>query len=88
MPNNDLPDFAKQWVQQWKEAGTRLQAIRDEELRRKNPGVGSKARPVAGLILFDKYPERHGLVVFQRWMMRQALLTMHHTTGETRSGRE
>ncbi len=34
----ELPSFAAQWVEQWKQAAPRLQAIRDEELRR----LGSK----------------------------------------------
>jgi hypothetical protein len=82
MTDNQQPDFAERWVQQWKEAGPRLQAIRDEELRRKHRDGRSKAPRVAGHILYDRYPERHGLVVFQKWMMRHAMLTMRHLSDE------
>lgn len=72
----ELPSFAGEWVQQWKEAAPRLQAIRDEELRRR--GVGREEvkgkRLVAGTRLFQRNPDRHGMVIMQRWWMRRHLL--------------
>jgi hypothetical protein len=67
-----LPSFASQWVQQWKEAAPRLQAIRDEELRRMgNDAMG----PSSSYRIYDKYPERHGMVIMQQWFMRSYLLS-------------
>ena len=66
-----LPSFAQQWVQQWKQAAPRLQAIRDEELRR----LGRKsAKTIEGVRIYEKYPYEHGMVVMQRWFMRRQLL--------------
>lgn len=72
--SSQLPDFADAWIQQWKDAAPRLQAIRDEELRRR--GTGSRTtgiEPASGVVLFDRYPERHGMVQMQRWFMRRQL---------------
>jgi uncharacterized protein with GYD domain len=44
MPS-ELPSFADQWIKQWKEAAPRLQAIRDEELRKLG---GNASRPLVG----------------------------------------
>lgn len=69
--SSELPPFAQQWVQQWKQAAPRLQAIRDEELRR----LGTKSNPpIDGIRIFDKRPYEHGMVTMQRWFMRQYLL--------------
>lgn len=72
MPN-ELPDFAPQWIQQWKQAAPRLQAIRDEELRRRG---SSDKHGVAGQFLYERNPERHGMVIMQRWFMRRHLLEL------------
>lgn len=74
MPSQ-LPDFADAWIQQWKDAAPRLQAIRDEELRRRGDGSRTVGRgAVSGVVLFDRYPERHGMVQMQRWFMRRQLV--------------
>jgi hypothetical protein len=58
-------DQHKAWAMQWKAAAPRLQAVRDQELRDlQSPST----RPNTGK------PEQNGLVIFQRWMMRKALL--------------
>jgi hypothetical protein len=75
--NNELPPFAAQWIQQWKSAAPRLQAIRDEELRR----MGDQSpRSISGHVLYDRYPERNGLVIMQRWFMRRQLLDLANQT--------
>ena len=67
----ELPSFAQQWVQQWKQAGPLLQAIRDEELRR----LGNKSgKIIEGVRIYEKYPHEHGMVIMQRWFMRKQLL--------------
>jgi len=68
---SELPSFAQQWVQQWKQAGSRLQAIRDEELRRLNTKAG---KVIEGVRIYEKYPHEHGMVVMQRWLMRKELM--------------
>ena len=76
----ELPSFAAQWVEQWKQAAPRLQAIRDEELRR----LGSKTRrSVAGHVIYDRYPERNGMVTMQRWFMRRRLLELEHVAQQS-----
>ena len=74
--SDELPPFASEWIKQWKSAAPRLQAIRDEELRRR--GVGDAevkgSRTVAGVRLWQRNPERHGMVTMQRWWMRRYLL--------------
>jgi hypothetical protein len=77
MPS-ELPSFAAQWVQQWKDAGPRLQAIRDEELRRL--GDGPKVAQDSCNVVYDKYPERHGMVMMQKWFMRQQIILRSRTT--------
>lgn len=69
---SNLPPFAKQWAQQWKQAGPALQAIRDQELRQLGGDSGGVA---GGHRVYDRNPERHGMVIMQRWFMRQALQT-------------
>jgi hypothetical protein len=83
-----LPEFASQWVKQWKEAAPRLQAIRDEELRRReelHQGVlrGGADKP----LIWERYPERHGMVIMQQWFMRGHLLAMNKLLAEDRDGR-
>lgn len=72
---SELPEFAKQWAQQWKQAAPALQAIRDQELRQLGSGTSDSVAgtTVAGHFVYDKNPERHGMVIMQRWFMRQAL---------------
>jgi hypothetical protein len=75
MTDKPLPDFALQWIQQWKQAAPRLQAIRDEELRRLNGQQDSvERRTGAKTTIFDRYPEKNGMVIMQRWFMRRQLL--------------
>jgi hypothetical protein len=83
-----LPDFASQWVKQWKEAAPRLQAIRDEELRRReeSPG-GVLRRDAVNPLIWERYPERHGMVIMQQWLMRGHLLAMNRLLAENRDGR-
>ncbi len=68
---SDLPSFASQWVQQWKNATPLLQAIRDEELRRLEPEMKGV---VVGQLIYDRYPERHGMVIMQKWFTRRHLI--------------
>ena len=72
MPS-EIPPFADQWIKQWQEAAPRLQAIRDEELRRRG---GNASRPLAGHRVYDRNPERHGMVVMQQWFLRKHLLSL------------
>ena len=84
--SHSLPEFASEWIRQWKEAAPRLQAIRDEELRRQSDSTAQTA-PVTNSIplIFDRYPERHGMVVMQRWLMRRHLLeTMRRSESASR----
>jgi hypothetical protein len=72
---SELPAFAKQWAQQWKQAAPALQAIRDQELRQLGSGAGgaSVGGMASGHRVYDRNPESHGMVTMQRWFMRQAL---------------
>jgi hypothetical protein len=73
---SNLPPYAKQWAQQWKRAAPALQAIRDQELRQLGDGPRVSDGPggiAAGHRVYDRNPERHGMVIMQRWFMRQAL---------------
>lgn len=86
----DLPDFASEWIRQWKAAGPRLQAMRDEELRRRGreDGEGKDANEEAkqdakqGADREDRAlapqnnldPDRHGMVIMQRWFARRQLM--------------
>ncbi|TWU32589.1 hypothetical protein [Novipirellula artificiosorum] len=74
MASEKLPPFASQWAKQWKHAGPRLEAIRDEELRQTGSQPRTRGTPA---ILFEKYPEKNGLCVMQRWFARQQLLQLH-----------
>lgn len=79
--SSELPPFAKEWAQQWKRAAPALQAIRDQELRQMDKlsdidhdNTGDTREVVRGHRVYDRYPERHGMVIMQRWFMRLALL--------------
>jgi hypothetical protein len=75
MPDNQLPDFAALWIQQWKRSAPLLQSIRDEELRRLGEHHSASDKRQASLpIVYDRYPERHGMVIMQRWFMRRHLM--------------
>ena len=67
---SNLPPYAEKWAQQWKRAAGALQAVRDQELRQLG---GSPSGIAAGHRVYDRNPERHGMVIMQRWFMRQAL---------------
>lgn len=73
----ELPPFAAEWARQWKEAAPKLQTIRDEELRRLDDdrSVNRDPRP-GGVNLYDKYPERHGMVQMQRRLQRLHILQL------------
>lgn len=72
----ELPSFAHQWVNQWKSAAPRLQAIRDEELRQLSatPQIPQAGESIP--IVYDPYPERNGLVIMQRWFQRKMMLDL------------
>ena len=71
-----LPEFAQQWVNQWKAAAPRLQAIRDQELRQLSAGSQSTQSGDSIPLAYDRYPERNGLVIMQRWFQRQMILDL------------
>ena len=60
-----MQEQQKAWAMQWKSASARLQAVRDQELRELDSNRSKNSSSV---------PLENGLVVFQRWMMRLALL--------------
>ncbi len=64
---------------QWKAAGPALQKIRDEELKRLDEkrllGLGGEESDKA----IDEDPWQNGLVLFQRWMIRKAILDAYAT---------
>ena len=74
--SSELPSFAAQWAQQWKDAAPRLQAIRDEELRRHGDQLQSTNHQSQneGHRVYERYPERHGMVIMQQWLIRRQLL--------------
>lgn len=70
-PTESLPEFAAQWLTQWRRAAENLPKIREAELRQLDPGQLSDAM----LLLDDAHIEKmSGLVIQQRWFMRQRLL--------------
>ena len=82
MPS-EIPSFAQLWIQQWKAAAPRLQAIRDEELRR----LGDKSsQAVEGIRIYEQYPDRHGMVVMQRWFMRKELFDNRKVRNKEQQG--
>jgi len=68
MPSEPPPTIEQQkaWAMQWKSAGRRLQEVRDRELRELDQSTMLRESAES--------PEENGLVTFQRWMMRLALL--------------
>jgi hypothetical protein len=60
----------KAWAMQWKAASPRLQEIRDQELR----ALNAMPRNEGSIRVKEENPDRNGLVIFQRWMMRFAIL--------------
>lgn len=83
MSDQPLPDFAAQWIQQWKRSAPLLQSIRDEELRRLGEQHSASGKRPAGMpIVYDRYPERHGMVIMQRWFMRRHLMELGTWRGD------
>ncbi len=89
----ELPTFAQQWVQQWKDAAPRLQAIRDEELRRLGDASSPLSGPVSGIVgddvsqpvmIYEKYPHSHGMVIMQQWFLRRHALEQAAKLAEPR----
>ena len=76
MPTPNLPDFAKQWMQQWKRAARELPRIRAAELRAIGDEQAVAASGVLDLPNLEPAPEQNGLVIQQRWFMRQRLLEL------------
>ena len=68
---NDSPE--KQWAMQWKAAGPELKRIRDEELRQLDAHA---------CFPMMQNPYDNGLVIWQRWMMRLALLNAHGSVSQ------
>ena len=67
-----LPEFAEQWMQQWRNAERLLPEIRERELSELNDQLALQD-------LQSAYPELpptefSGLLIQQRWFMRQRLL--------------
>ena len=77
-----LPDFADQWMAQWRRAARELPRIRDEQLRKMEPSaslVPSAIVDVQPTAFLDA--RISGLVIQQRWFMRQRLLQLEATKG-------
>ena len=72
---SELPDFAAQWVQQWKNAAPVLQAIRDEELRQLGENDGAKMLGAGGHRAPESF-EANGLAIWQSWMMRLRVIEL------------
>jgi hypothetical protein len=69
-------------VAAWKNAGPKLQQIRDEELRQKgNKGV----RIAGGVMVYETNPHSNGMVTMQAWFMRQQLLLSQRERENKRS---
>jgi hypothetical protein len=80
--NGELPAYAKAWAMQWKHAGPALQAIRDQDLRQLDgtSSVQLGSGGIAGHLVFERHPEKHGMVVMQRWLQRRALIVARGQT--------
>jgi len=82
--NESLPNFAKDWMAQWKRAAVELPKIRAAELRRLRPSDATDA-----ISLLDLYPasptnpHENGLVIQQKWFMRQRLLQLQSREANT-----
>lgn len=79
MPDR-LPDFAHQWMEQWKSAARELPKIRKAELQQMD-----QSRALDAMALLDatgapevdraeENPYENSLVIIQRWMIRQKIL--------------
>ena len=66
-----LPNFADDWVQQWKSAAPKLKEIRDRELREMDQ-VASKPKQRR---LSHAEARSHGLAIQQAWFVRMKLLS-------------
>ena len=87
-----LPHFARDWMAQWKRAAKELSKIRTAELRQLPPSV-----PVDAMALLDvapgppSNPHDNGLVIQQKWFMRQRLLQLLaeevNTSGSTQASK-
>jgi hypothetical protein len=72
MTNENLPAFAKQWMQQWASAGPALERVRAQELRAMT--TTDLARSVAFIpnaLERANLSNYSGLIDQQAWFMRQ-----------------
>ncbi len=72
-----LPDFARAWMTQWKRAAKELPKIRAQELRQLQPSDQLEAFSLLDLPHeAGGDPHQNGLVIQQKWFMRQRLLQL------------
>ena len=69
---SELPEFAAEWMAQWKLAAKELPRIRDDELRR----MGQSDLSEDASVWEQNSVAWSGLVIQQRWFMRQRLLQL------------
>jgi hypothetical protein len=71
-----LPEFAQQWMSQWRRAAVELPRLRDAGLRAMRPAQVTDAMSLLDSPANDakENPYENGLVVQQRWFMRLRLL--------------
>ncbi len=67
-----LPDFAEQWMEQWRNAARLLPEIRERELAE----LDDSAKLLSLDWVYPEVPteEISGLLIQQRWFMRQRLI--------------
>ncbi len=68
-----LPEFSQEWLNQWQRARSELAKVRDAELRSLTSSDVARA---TGVLATYGPPESSGLVIQQRWFMRQRLLQL------------
>jgi hypothetical protein len=79
MSSDPLPDFAHEWMQQWRSAERELPKVRDRELRSLSTADAVRTASILNLPrVEDGYS--NGLVIQQRWFMRLQLLELHRHT--------
>lgn len=79
--SSSLPPFARQWMNQWRSAAVELARVRDEELRQLSDEAANEAAAVMDTVAVGE--SLSGLVIQQRWFMRQMLLEAQNPQRES-----
>jgi hypothetical protein len=88
---SDEPDHEKSWIEAWNYAGPELERIRRQELQALDTEsaiqqCGEESEQLAKTVSGEDTEKRHGLEIFQQWMMRWRVMQLEDELAGNRDG--